>query len=107
MAEPRPALTASARDGVRNLRSGRKKACGAVEQKKGSKQERKSARNREIGLDSPPAHIIPIAPAAPPPPTSRDFVPWRFSAAGRLTAWIDRHPGSRKPAQGTDSTGIA
>jgi hypothetical protein len=27
-------LTASARDGARNLRSGRKKACGAVEQKK-------------------------------------------------------------------------
>jgi hypothetical protein len=26
-------------------------------------------------------------------------VPWRFSAAGRLAAWIDRHPGSRKPAQ--------
>jgi hypothetical protein len=26
-------------------------------------------------------------------------VPWRFSDAGRLTAWIDRHPGDRKPAQ--------
>ena len=33
-AERRPTLTASARAGVRNLRSGRKKACGAVEQKK-------------------------------------------------------------------------
>jgi hypothetical protein len=26
-------------------------------------------------------------------------VPWRFSAAGRLSAWIELHPGSRKPAQ--------
>ena len=34
MAERRPALTASARVGVGNLRSGQKKACGAVEQKK-------------------------------------------------------------------------
>jgi hypothetical protein len=34
MAVRRPTLTASARAGVRNLRSGRKKACGAVEQKK-------------------------------------------------------------------------
>ena len=34
MAERRPTLTASARAGVRNLRSGRKKACGAVKQKK-------------------------------------------------------------------------
>jgi len=41
---------------------------------------------------------IPIGLAAPPPHTSRDFVPWRFSAAGRLTAWIGHHPGSRKPA---------
>ena len=41
MAERRPTLTASARAGVRNLRSGRKKACGAVEQKKAPKQGRK------------------------------------------------------------------
>ena len=34
MAERRPTLTASARVGVGNLRSGQKKACGAVEQKK-------------------------------------------------------------------------
>jgi hypothetical protein len=59
--ERRPTLTASARAGVRNLRSGRKKACGAVEQKKAQKQRKK-------GLDSAPAHIIPIAPAAPPVP---------------------------------------
>ena len=39
--ERRPTLTASARAGVRNLRSGRKKACGAVEQKKAPKQGRK------------------------------------------------------------------
>src|SRR5712671_4878242 len=30
---------------------------------------------------------IPIAPAAPPPHTSRDFVPWRFLDAGRNSAW--------------------
>ena len=43
---------------------------------------------------------IPIETVAPPPPTSRDFVPWRFSAAGRNSAWIDLHPGSRKPCMG-------
>jgi hypothetical protein len=36
--ESRPALTAPARGGLRDLRSGRKKACGAVEQKKGRKE---------------------------------------------------------------------
>jgi hypothetical protein len=41
MSERRPALTASARVGVGHPRSGRKKACGAVEQKKAQKQERK------------------------------------------------------------------
>jgi|GEM_PF-3660775 len=46
MAERRPAVTASARVGVGNLRSGQKKACGAVEQKKGPKQKRKSARKK-------------------------------------------------------------
>jgi hypothetical protein len=35
--------------------------------------------------------------AAPPPFPTRDFLPWRFSAAGRRSAWRDRHPGSRKP----------
>ena len=58
MAERRPTLTASARAGVRNLRSGRKKACGAVEQKKAQKLRKKAS--TEIGLDSAPAHIIPI-----------------------------------------------
>jgi hypothetical protein len=48
MAERRPTLTASAPAGVRNLRSGRKKACGAVEQKKAPKQGRKkSAKKRK------------------------------------------------------------
>jgi hypothetical protein len=27
-----------------------------------------------------------------------DFVPWRFSAAGRRSAWMRRHPGGREPA---------
>jgi hypothetical protein len=39
--ERRAAVTASARAGVGNLRSGQKKACRAVEQKKGLKQENK------------------------------------------------------------------
>src|SRR6516225_10990919 len=45
--EDGPSLTAAARVGVGNLRSGRKKACGAVEQKKGGqiKKARKQARN--------------------------------------------------------------
>jgi hypothetical protein len=30
---------------------------------------------------------------------TRDFVPWRFSAAGPRSAWRDRHSGGRKPAQ--------
>jgi hypothetical protein len=29
----------------------------------------------------------------------RDFVAWCFSAAGCISAWIDRHPGGRKSAQ--------
>jgi hypothetical protein len=42
-------------------------------------------------LQSPqasPRGQIPIASAAPPPPTSRDFVPWRFSDAGRHSPWM-------------------
>src|SRR4249920_4121270 len=48
-----PALTASARAGVGNLRSGRKKACGAVEQKKepqARNQESKSARKKALAF---------------------------------------------------------
>src|SRR6516165_5392813 len=47
VAEPRPALTASARDDVGNLRSGRKKACGAVEQKKGAQTKKVSQQERK------------------------------------------------------------
>jgi hypothetical protein len=36
---------------------------------------------------SPKRGMIPIAPAAPPPHTFRDFVPWRFLDAGRHSAW--------------------
>src|SRR3989440_6110314 len=44
----------------------------------------------------PPAHHpsdaccgqIPIEPAAPPLPTKRDFVPWRFSDACRRRTWM-------------------
>lgn len=31
--------------------------------------------------------------------TSRDFVPWRFSDAGRRSVWLDLVAGCRKPAQ--------
>ena len=50
IAERRPAVTASARVGVGNLRSGQKKACGAVEQKKGPTQESKSARKKVLAF---------------------------------------------------------
>ena len=49
-AERRPTLTASARAGVRNLRSGRKKACGAVEQKKAAKQGRKKSGKKTLAF---------------------------------------------------------
>jgi hypothetical protein len=61
------------------------------------------------------ARRLVLAPRPPPrsPPTydphstrctaachiSRDFVHWRFSAAGRRSAWRDHHSGGRKPAQ--------
>jgi hypothetical protein len=48
MSERRPTLTASARVGVGHPRSGRKKACGAVEQKKALKQERKTLRRKTL-----------------------------------------------------------
>src|SRR5487761_2571703 len=35
-----------------------------------------------------PRRQIPIAPAAPSVPTPRDFLPWRFSDAGRSSTWI-------------------
>ena len=44
---------------------------------------------------------IPIAHAAPPTLTSRDFVPWRFLDAGRNTAWIVS--ASRRPKTCTKS----
>ena len=51
---------------------------------------------------------IPIALAAQPVPTSRDFVPWRFSDAGRLSA-VDSVfiAGVRKPAQKASSATTA
>ena len=39
---------------------------------------------------------IPIETVAPPPPTSRDFVPWRFSDACRPARRCIRHPGVRE-----------
>jgi hypothetical protein len=48
--EDGPSLTAAARAGVGNLRSGQKKACGAVEQKKAAKQGRKKRRKKRLLL---------------------------------------------------------
>ena len=64
-----------------------KSAVGAEESlRRGRTKE--SAKARKKGLDGAPAHIIPIALAASQCPTSRDFVHWRFSDAGRRSAWI-------------------
>jgi hypothetical protein len=45
-----------------------------------------------VGAAKYPAAVpndqIPIAPAAISVPTSRDFVTWRFSDAGRISAWM-------------------
>jgi hypothetical protein len=46
MVERRPALTASARAGIRNLRSGQKKACGAVEQAKGAEARKQVSKKK-------------------------------------------------------------
>jgi hypothetical protein len=51
---------------------------------------------------APPRGQIPIASAAPPPPTSFDFEPWRFSDAGRHSPWITCHPGIRETCTTAD-----
>ena len=102
MAERRPTLTASARAGVRNLRSGRKKACGAVEQKKAAKQGRKKSgkkalafvaaiRERRNGLQveqrntsRPKYQANRAKPAENRPPKPRDAEDATASAHGRL-----------------------
>ena len=38
-------------------------------------------------------------------PTHRDFVPWRFSDADRISVWLDRTVGVRKPDQFADTAG--
>jgi hypothetical protein len=43
---------------------------------------------------------IPIETVAPPAPTSRDFVPWRFSDACRPARRCIRHPGVRETLYG-------
>src|SRR5262245_51878347 len=54
--------------------------------------------------DEGPPQSSAIELAAPPRTTSRrDFVPWRFSAAGRRSAWLDRHHRRPKTCTGTDS----
>ena len=45
---------------------------------------------------------IPIAPAAPPAISSRDFVPWRFSDAGRTHAPLDLQSGVRETCTARD-----
>ena len=39
----------------------------------------------------------------PHPKPARDFVPWRFSDAGRFCAWIADHPGVRETCTGGDN----
>jgi hypothetical protein len=51
---------------------------------------RRIRRPHPVGITStlkPRAYQIPIAPAAPPVPTSSDFVPWCFLDAARKRAW--------------------
>jgi hypothetical protein len=50
---------------------------------------------------------IPIAPAAPPPHTYRDFVPWRFLDAGRHSAWKGSSCRRPKACTTTDSCSAA
>jgi len=50
---------------------------------------------------------IPIAPAAPPPHTSRDFVPWRFLDAGRKSAWKGSSCRRPKTCTGADISSVA
>ena len=45
-------------------------------------------RNRCCPTSYPTLRPNPHNAAAPPCPTSRDFLPWRFSNAGRRNAWI-------------------
>ena len=45
---------------------------------------------------------IAIEPAAPTAPTSRDFLPWRFSDASRRIAWMRPHAGVRETCTGPD-----
>ena len=76
-----------------------KSTVGAEESlRRGRTKESAKARKKaptEIGLDSAPAHIIPIGVrGALSCPTPRDFVPWRFSDAGRRSAWLDLMPAS-------------
>jgi hypothetical protein len=78
MAERRPTLTASARAGVRNLRSGRKKAYGAVEQKKAAKQGRKKSGKKALAFVAAIRERKNARFTAPPPapenPTPVDFL---------------------------------
>jgi hypothetical protein len=61
-------------------------------------------------------HAIPIALAASPCPTARDFVPWRFLVAGRFSALsvsssrrpktCTQHTGGFKGPRAVDETGL-
>jgi hypothetical protein len=58
------------------------------------------ARRPSISPQSQRPASIPIEPAAPPRHTARDFVPWRFSDAGRRARGDVRAPASEKPCMG-------
>ena len=86
-----PSLTDLARRAPQTPESGRKNGPSGR-----TKEWMKLKKSPEIRLDSAPAHIIPIETVAPLAPTSRDFVPWRFSDACRPARRCIRHPGVRE-----------
>jgi hypothetical protein len=107
-AQCRPALTAPARGGVRDLRSGREKACGAVEQEKGTgsgavrkllasmatMKERKNARHARPCSRRAVSGSTIDGSARPPPRSERRvfveraFVEWVFVEEIELPAVI-------------------
>ena len=70
MAERRPTLTASARAGVRNLRSGRKKACGRRQRKRSLAKVCEVARKAGADHVITDGVVIAFSPAAAVPESS-------------------------------------
>jgi hypothetical protein len=60
--------------------------------------------SRRIALATSPAAKARSSPRHGRVPNSRDFVPWRFSDAGRRTVWLARPCRRPKTCTGADST---